>query len=172
MAHNIGTEENPIPVFVRYSGGMIDAIVRCPSKEHFEQVATLVGLRYELTTTVTDPETGEQTEQGAGEFAYVPGVEVDHLGPVLLTPAVLDEEGNEITPARFDTRHHVNFRMAPPASERLDAHGKPRWWQWALAWTIQGANDETPNASEQAKILYDITLIDPDSIHTPSRVFL
>jgi hypothetical protein len=90
----------------------------------------------------------------------------------MLTPAVLDGDGNETTPAVFDTRHHVNFRLAPPASERLDEHGDPRWWQWALAWTMQGDNDTNPNAAEQAKILHDITLIDPDTISSPSRVFL
>ena len=37
---------------------------------------------------------------------------------------------------------------------------------------MQGDNDTNPNAAEQAKILHDITLIDPDTISSPSRVFL
>lgn len=172
MAHNLGTEESPIPVFVAVNGGMVDAIVRCPSREVFDTVAEMVGLRYELTETVIDEETGEESQVGTGEFRYAPGIDVDHLGPVTITPGTYDADGAEITPPVVDARHHVNFRMGEPAVSRLDEHGDPIWWQWALAWTVEGVNDDHPNSAEVAKTLYDVTLIDPDTIRSPARVFL
>ena len=76
MSHNLGTEENPILVLVRYSGGMLDAVVRATDEATFEAAARWAELRYEVTETVTDPETGETTEQGTGEWATARGVHI------------------------------------------------------------------------------------------------
>lgn len=35
---------------------------------------------------------------------------IDEIGPVVITPAVFDNEGNIITPAVLDLAHHVNAR--------------------------------------------------------------
>lgn len=171
MTYNIGSDGNYVPVFVNVSGGVVDATIRCASLEVFEQIALLVGLKYEVTEDVIDPKTGEATKRGTGVYLNAKGVEIDHIGPVKLSDEVLDENGDVVTPAKWDTRHHVNFKLCPPASERLDAQGQPMWWQWALAWTINGQN-ENPNAAETAKVLYGVTLIDPETIRSPSRVWL
>jgi hypothetical protein len=35
---------------------------------------------------------------------------IDEIGPIITTPGVYDEEGNEITPPVWDNRHHVNIQ--------------------------------------------------------------
>jgi hypothetical protein len=168
-----GTFINDTRVFVTASGSQVDAILRCPDRATFDAVALMVGLTYEETETVViDEETGETAEQPTGNILVAKGVEIDHIGPVTITPGTYDAEGNELTAPVMDTRHHVNFRLMPPASERLDENGNLRWHEWALAWTTQGTDDPAVNAAEQAKVLHDIALINPLSIKTPSRVFL
>lgn len=172
MSYNIGTEENPVEVFVAVSGTTVDASIRCPSREVFEQVAISVGMRYEVMQDVTDEETGEVTKVGTGEYRYARGIDVDHVGPIVITPGTYAEDGTEITPPVIDTRHHVNFRMTEPASTNTDADGNILWHQWALAWSATGQDDTQINAEEQAKVLNGVALIDPSSIRSPSRVFL
>lgn len=172
MPHNLGTEDNPVPVFVRVSGGFVDAIVRAPDLATFEAAAKTAELMVEITETVTDEETGETTIQGTGEWRLSKGVHFDHLGPVILTPGTYDEDGNEITAPTFDTRHHVNIRMASPSTEMRDSEGVLKWHKWAIQWTQNGTPDANTNASEQAKVLMNVALIDPDSISSPSRVWL
>jgi hypothetical protein len=168
-----GTFIGDTRVYVTASGSQIDAILRCPDRATFDAVALLVGLTYEETQTVViDEETGETEEQKTGNILVAKGLEIDHLGPVTITPGIYDDEGNPITAPVTDPRHHVNFRLTPPASEQLDENGNPRWHEWALAWSLNGTDDPTINAAEQAKVLHDIALIDPLSIKTPSRVFL
>jgi len=41
----------------------------------------------------------------------VDGVQMDEIGPIVKTPAVLSEDGEEITPAIIIEGHHVNFRV-------------------------------------------------------------
>ena len=172
MAYNIGTEENPVMVFVAVPGGFVDAIVRAADRATFDAAAKAAGLMYEITEMITDPETGETTEQGTGEWAIARGVEISPLGPVTITPGTYDAEGNEITPPVVDARHHANIRLMPPASERLDEQGNLRWHAWARTWTENGAPDPQVNASETARVFMDVALIDPDTISTPSRVWL
>lgn len=38
---------------------------------------------------------------------------VDHIGPVVLEPAIMDGD-EELEPAVIDTRHHVNLRTRTP----------------------------------------------------------
>lgn len=46
---------------------------------------------------------------------------VDHVGEVVLVPAVMDGD-EELEPAVIDTRHHVNLRVRHPLSiAELDA---------------------------------------------------
>jgi hypothetical protein len=41
----------------------------------------------------------------------VSGVFIDEIGPVTKTPAVIDKDGNEVTPAVVITGHHANIRV-------------------------------------------------------------
>ena len=125
----------PVEVLVRFEGGYVDAVIRADSRAVWEAAAEANGLT----------------------IGGVPilGANIDVLGPVELTPAT------ESSPAEYDSRYHVNLRMA----ERLN------WQPLALAWSIQGT-PETPNAEEEARRLNRIALIDPDTIKTPARVWL
>lgn len=40
-----------------------------------------------------------------------PGILIDEIGPIVITPAVLDEQGEIVTPAVIDEAHHVNVRV-------------------------------------------------------------
>lgn len=172
MSINLGTEENPLIAYVAVSGGFVDAIVRAPTVAAFEAAAKAAEMLYEITETITDPDTGETTEQGTGEWAISPGVHFDHLGPVVITPGTYDADGNEVTAPVMDTRHHVNIRLGPPATERVDEQGNLKWHKWALAWTQNGLPDAQINANETAVVYLDVALIDPETISTPSRVWL
>jgi hypothetical protein len=172
MSYNLGTEENPILVLVNFSGGMLDAVVRATDEATFEAAARWAELKYEVTETVTDPETGETTTQGTGEWATAKGVHIDHLGPVVITPGTYDAEGNELTAPVVDTRHHVNIRLTEPALSRVDDYGVIKWEKWAMAWSLGGEDDTQINAQEVGKVMQGVSLIDPDTIATPSRVWL
>lgn len=57
------------------------------------------------------------TRDADGAAVPTEGVSIDEIGPVVTTPAVLDDEGEIITDAVLDQRHHVNVRLdcdAPP----------------------------------------------------------
>ena len=172
MSVNIGTDESPVPVFVAMSGGMLDAYVRATDRATFDAAALVAGLTYEVMQNITDPETGETTQEPTGEIATAKGVEIHHIGSVELTPAVLDEDGNVTTPATFDPRHHANFRMGEPAVSRTNEFGNLLWHVWGLAWTQGGTPDLQRNAAEDGRKLYGVTLIDPDTISIPARVWL
>ena len=172
MSINIGTEESPVMVNVALSGGMVDAYVRATDRATFDAAALVAGLTYEVMQTVVDEGTGEATTEGTGEIRTARGVEIHHIGPVVITPAVLDEEGNVVTEAVMDTRHHVNFRMGEPAVSRRDEDGNPLWQKWAAQWTTAGADDTNQNHAEEGKVLMGVSLIDPDTISSKARTTL
>jgi len=172
MSHNLGTKENPVPVLVSYSGGVLDAVVRATDEATFEAAARWAELKYEITETITDTETGETTIQGTDEWAIAKGVDLDHLGPMVITPGTYDADGNELTAPVMDTRHHVNIRLTDPALSRVDDYGVLKWEKWSMAWSLGGADDKQINAGEVGKVMQGVSLIDPDSISSPSRVFL
>lgn len=159
MSLNIGTDAEPVLVFVRMTGGMLDAIVRATDASTFEAAARWAELKYEITETVTDPETGETSEDGTGEWVVSPGVNIDVIGPVQVGET-------------WDNRYHVNIRIADPALSKVDEYGVLKWEKWAMAWTMGGEDDEQINRAEVGKVLYGVSLIDPDTISSPSRVWL
>lgn len=71
---------------------MIDLTFRCFSRARWITVATNRGI-YDANGIVQ------------------PGFEVDEIGPVELTPAVLDAQGDVVTPAVLDTWFWVNLRI-------------------------------------------------------------
>lgn len=77
---------------------MIDLTFRCFSRARWITVATGRGIY-----------TGE-TDEGGREIV-APGFVVDEIGSVVLTPAVLDGDGNVTTPAVMDTWFWVNLRI-------------------------------------------------------------
>ena len=55
-----------------------------------------------------------------------------YLGHIVETPAVLDEEGNVVTPAVMTTSFHANVRMRKPHTFTTDT-GEPTKPQYAWA---------------------------------------
>lgn len=171
MSYNLGTEDSPILVFVNHSGGVLDASLRCKDRAAFDAAAKHAGLLYEVTETAVDEE-GVSTTVGTGEFALSKGVDIDHIGPVVLTPATHDSEGVVVTPAVLDNRHHVNFRLTESALTGVDQYGVLNWHKWSMAWTVGGTLDTEPNKSEVAVSLYEVSLIDPATITSIARRWL
>ena len=83
-----------------------------------------------MTTTALPDGSMLATLDDNGNLIPHAGVIIDEIGPVVKTPAVLDEDGNVITPAVVIEGHHVNLvaygematmlTMGPP-----DAEGNP-----------------------------------------------
>lgn len=83
-----------------------------------------------MTTTALPDGTMLATLSEDGTLIPHAGVIIDEIGPVVKTPAVLDEDGNVVTPAVVVEGHHVNLvaygemaqmlTMGPP-----DAEGNP-----------------------------------------------
>lgn len=83
-----------------------------------------------MTTTALPDGSMLATLDDNGNLIPHAGVIIDEIGPVVKTPAVLDEDGNVITPAVVVEGHHVNLvawgeittmlTMGPP-----DAEGNP-----------------------------------------------
>lgn len=133
---------NPEDVLVRRIGEFIDVIVRADTKGHWESVARDWGL---LDSAKRPTE----------------GVSVDVVGPVEITPAVVDANGEVVTAAVYDARYHVNVRVR----DTFD------WEPFALKWTRDG-QPAAANAEEEGRRFYRVTLIDPDTIKSPTRVWL
>lgn len=51
------------------------------------------------------------TVESEGEVYLNPNVLIDEIGPIVITPAVYDKDGKEITPAVVDDTWHVNVRL-------------------------------------------------------------
>lgn len=56
-------------------------------------------------------------------YVVSPIVSVDEIGPITTTPAVLDEEGNELSPAVIDNRYHVNVRLDAESPSAISGPG-------------------------------------------------
>lgn len=173
MSHNIGTEEDPVLVFVNYGGGILDVVIRADDHETFMDAAIYAELYYEVIAKSVDEETGEQVLTPTGEYALSVGIDIDPLSPVVITPAVYDEDGvTVLTEAVTDPRPHYNVRMTAPSTQRVDEYGVLKWHKWAMAWTFGGDVDEDQNANEDARTMYGVSLIDRDTINSPARVWL
>ena len=169
MSYNIGTDADPLFVLVTFADGVLDAVVRATDAATFEAAARWAELKYEVTETTVDHETGEATTTGTGEWLTAAGVNIDHIGPVVVVAGTYDADGVELTAPTYDTRHHVNIRLMDPALSQRDASGLLKWQKWAAAWSMDGAPDTQINAAEVGKVLQGVCLIDPPSIRSPSR---
>lgn len=152
-------DSNDVEIYARQSGGYIDTIVRADTQQAFEAAALARNI---------------MVQDEDGNISPSKGVNIDALGPVMLTAGTYDNEGNELTAPTFDTRYHVNMRIGEPAVSVMDADlpDLPAWIVTGITWTLQGQTDTNINAEESAKVLYSVALIDPDSISSPSRVWM
>lgn len=165
---------NEVRVFARDLGGRVEGLIRCADRATFETAAIARGLMVEITEPQTDPETGEVTQVGTGQYRYAHGVEVFEEGQTpIKTPAVLDEDGNVVTPAVVDTRYHARLVISEPAlSEPDDLLSITKTIATLIAWTKYGDPDPEMNAQEVAHVLYGVALIDPETVASPLNVSL
>jgi len=163
---------NETELFVSLEGGRLLAMVRAKDKATFDAQALAVGLTMYTNAAINevlDPDTGDvlvEARPASGPIIPTKFVTITEIGPLVLTPAVLDEDNAVVTEAVMDNRHHANFWLHP----RLVELG--RWRQWAYAWTLHGQPSQASNANERAKALEDIELIDPASVRNPRNVML
>jgi hypothetical protein len=143
---------NDVQIFARQGEGFVDLCTRTGNREIWEAVAVAANLYIE-------------TDNGP---APDPDVCVVETPPIVLTPAVMDGE-DVVTPEVLDQRYHLNLRLLPGMLERVNDEGYPLWQLTALAW--MAGQDAEPNKCEAGKERQGITMIDPDSISSPSVVW-
>ena len=164
-----GTE---VEIYASLSGGYVDTCIRATDRDTWVQAALSQNLLYRDPITEVDPETGEETIVGYHDEIHTSkGANITEIGPVVLTPAVLDAEGNVVTPAVMDNRFHLNMRLDEPLLSKSDENGYPLWQKTALLW-MQYGQPVVPNNEERAKAVSGVEMIDPDSINNPDRVWL
>jgi hypothetical protein len=156
----LGTEESPITTYAINAAGWIEAMLRAESVAAWESAAES---RHLLNRVTLDD----------GAEVLVPAEHVHIAGPIypVITPAVLDEEGNIVTNAVTDPRPHYNLRIGPWAQETLADDGvTPRWQETVLLWMQNGApiDPVEKNKAEDGVKLSGITLIDPTTISSPA----
>ena len=162
-------DDTETPVFAEVKGGILHCMVRATDEDTFNAVGLQVGLlahENPAQDAVVDEDGNVVQEAVAPSGAIIPasGNTVTRIGPHVITPAVLDDEGNVVTPAVTDDRFHANFWLGS------DVTARGNWEQWCIQW-MAGA-DGTPNGSEESKATQGIELIDPLTVATPHNVLL
>jgi len=163
-------DDTETPVYAKLSGGVLHCMVRTVDEATFDAVGLSVGLlSYEnpAQPEVLDEDGNVVQEAVEASGAIVPsaGNTVTRIGAHVITPAVLDDEGNEVTPAVTDDRYHVNFWLG------ADVVARGAWKPWIIQWMASDING-TPNKDESSLAMNGIELIDPLSVTTPSNVLL
>lgn len=172
MAYNLGTEDEPILVNARVSGGQIDLLVRSDSLEDLHFDMRMVGLSYRVFEEQIDQDTGEVSKVDTGEDKLSKGVFVDVMEGLWVKEPTVDSEGNVIREGEYDNRVYANIRIVEPASSVVE-DGENKVLSWLEDWMLFGIDDpQTQNKEESGVRLFRTTLLDPDSIKTPKRVFL
>ena len=74
-------------------------------------------------------------DEEGGWVLFTERYALDLIGPVEITPAVLDVDGNLITPAEIDARYHANLRLLDetlaeqvPEAVRITVNTPSRRW--------------------------------------------
>jgi hypothetical protein len=168
----LDTDGNEVEIYAKQSGDYVDTCIRATDRDTWIQAALSQKLLYRDPITETDPETGEKIIVGYHDEIHISaGANITEIGNAVLTPAVLDAEGNVTTPAVMDNRFHLNMRIAEPLLSKEDENGYPLWQKTALLW-MQYGQPVQPNNHERAKAVSGVEMIDPDSISQPDRVWI
>lgn len=164
------------------AGGFINVFARTPDRATTIAALLEQGMVREVMESSTDPETGEVTWTGTGVAEMHPsglpvegdGVDISWIGSVVLTPAVLDGDGVEVTPAVIDTRDHINIRLSGYALEKESAvtPGERQVVETLVLWSQYGTDDPNQNAAEVGKLWTSVSLIEPDTIASRDNVWL
>lgn len=163
---------NEVEINASQRGGFVEVHLRAVDRYRLVNGALSQNLLYRDPIIERDPETGEEVVVGyEDEIKQSPGVNLEHIGPIVLQPAVKDSDGNEITPAVMDHRHHANLRLAEPLLSKVGPDGYLLWLRTSLLWMKYGVPVE-PNKAEISRELNGIEMIDPDSVSSPYLVWL
>lgn len=145
---------------------MIDLMFKADSREAFEQFAVAKGWLLVI------PEAKVAFEAS--------GVAIDHIGSIQTAAATYNEKtGEELTPAEFDTAHHVNVRLAGPA-EAAEIEGRAQVDRDGNALktmdrTATGAAFKRDGVTRREKAIGRavgaVTMIDETSVSSPARVW-
>lgn len=82
---------------------------------------------------------------------------IDEIGPIVITPAVLDENGEIVEEAIINAEHHVNLRVLRPATTWVDEQGDTHTSGVDCAVLAQGGTD--------------VEWIDPAIVTSPERIW-
>lgn len=148
-------EVNGTPVYATMSG-RLDCMVRCPNEDTFNAVALQVGMLSEQTDS-----------EGNTYLVSNPDVDISRIGSVTLNPGEYDfDTETYVVEPIIDYRYHVNFRLGSKALE------SGAWETWIVQWMTEGTQAVQINKNEQAIEHLSVELIDPQSIATPTNVWL
>lgn len=163
-------DEKEIEVFAVHHGSHVDFCLRAKDRATWDQVALKYGLLVsDEPEGVLDKVLPVRLKPVSGEPA--PGVHINHIGPVTLTPATYDENGEVVTAAKMDNRHHINLRLTKPILHRRNEAGNLAWEEILLDW-MQNGKEAKPNNEERSKTQHGVELLDATSISNPTRVWL
>ena len=157
---------------IRFAGGLWDITVRGDTEQALlNELSAMLLLR--------EPE--------EGEAAWPPRLMYGcpcSIVPIEKTPAVMSEDGmTVVTPAVYDPRVHLNIRITKDALRRVvdegdeesplfPFNGQNSATVWAYIWSLgDSMSEQDRNNHEDGKVRGPITLIDPDTILTPVRVW-
>ena len=157
-------------VNLAWHGGSILMSIRTLNEAVFDAMALDMGLKVYTNPAIAEvlDEDGEIVQaavEASGPIKDGRDITVVKMGQYELTPAVLNDDGTVQTAATYDTRFHGNVLLGPSVVAR------GLWKQQAILWSSYGADVTEKNAVEEGKKLYDIELLDPESISSPSNVF-
>ncbi len=112
---------------------MMDLMYRATTKSAWDAYAASMGL----------------TADGQPSGCYI-----DEIGPIVSTPAVIGEDGEIVTPAVMDDRHHVNVRIVN-LPQSVDEEGT------VIITTM----------ADLAQGNVDVEWVDPALVNNPRRIF-
>ena len=129
----------------------VDFALHAPSRAVLEAVALAKNL---MVPSVLNE--GIEDARGANFFDVT----------VVLTPAVLDADGEVITPALLDPGYNCNLRIGEPLVSKKDDSGWFLWELLLLEWTgigVEGTvNDKVPGVAVSG-----VSLVDLSQVATP-----
>ena len=123
-----------------------------------------VGLRADTLDTIhaalQHPMIDAVTTDEDGNIQPKPEALLDYFGHIVVTPAVLDGEGEVVTEAVLHPKYHVNMRVVA-TPERIALYEQ-------LFAQMEAAQ---PDSSESAVLFAGVEIIDLTTVNTPRRVW-
>ena len=121
-----------------------------------------VGLRADTVEVIhaalQHPMIDAVTTDEDGNIQPKPEALLDYLGHIVVTPAVLDDEGEVVTEAVLHPKYHVNMRVVA-TPERIALYEQ----------LFAGMQPAQPDSSELAVLFEGVDIIDMATVNSPRR---